>query len=133
MKSCLAIISSIIFIKNPLDVEKLLSNYKFYYFHHEDESGDKNSDCVSLEPYEHAFVKTYLDSFGKSKNDYDKAYFNLCLIDWENLNYLFSEVKTKQKKVNLFEQTKRLFEEHSESEGDLLDAEQWDRLISICV
>ncbi len=52
----------------------------------------------------------------------------MCLIDWENLNYLFSEVKTKQKKVNLFEQTKRLFEEHSESEGDLLDAEQWDSI-----
>lgn len=112
--------------KNPLNKEKLLSNYKHYYFHHEDETGDKKP--VFLEPYKHAFVKTYLDSFGKSNNDYDKAYTNLCLIDWEKLKYLFAEVKTKQKKVNLFEQTQRLFEEHSESEGDLLDAEQWDSI-----
>lgn len=114
--------------KNPLNIEKLRNNYELYYFHHEDETGDKNSVFVSLEPYEHAFVKTYLDSFGKSNDEYNNAYFNLCLIDWEKLNYLFAEVKTKQKKVNLFEQTKRLFEEHSESEGDLLDAEQWDSI-----
>ena len=112
--------------KNPLNVEKLLSNYELYYFHHEDETGDKNSAFVSLEPYEHAFVKTYLDSFGKFTEEYNNAYFNLCLIDWEKLNYLFAEVKTKQKKETLLEQTIRLFEEHSESEGDLLDAEQWD-------
>ena len=112
--------------KNPLNVEKLLSNYELYYFHHEDETGDKNSALVSLEPYEHAFVKTYLDSFGKFTEEYNNAYFNLCLIDWEKLNYLFAEVKTKQKKETLLEQTIRLFEEHSESEGDLLDAEQWD-------
>ena len=112
--------------KNPLNVENLLRNYKFYYFHHEDETGDKKP--VFLEPYEHAFVKTYLDSFGKSKEEYNNAYFNLCLIDWEKLNYLFAEVKNKQKKETLLEQTIRLFEEHSESEGDLLDAEQWDSI-----
>lgn len=112
--------------KNSLNVEKLLSNYELYYFHHEDETGDKNSVFVSLEPYEHAFVKTYLDSFGKATEEYNNAYFNLCLIDWEKLKYLFAEIKTKQKKETLLEQTIRLFEEHSESEGDLLDAEQWD-------
>ena len=112
--------------KNPLNVENLLRNYKFYYFHHEDETGDKKP--VFLEPYEHAFVKTYLDSFGKSKEEYNNAYFNLCLIDWEKLKYLFAEIKTKQKKETLLELTKRLFEEHSESEGDLLDAEQWDSI-----
>ena len=114
--------------KNPLNVEKLRDNYDHYYFHHDDEKLDKNPVFVSLEPYEHALVKTYLDSFGKSNEEYNNAYFKLCLIDWEKLNYLFAEVKTKQKKENLLEQTKRLFEEHSESEGDLLDAEQWDSI-----
>lgn len=114
--------------KNPLNVEKLRDNYDHYYFHHDDEKLDKNHVFVSLEPYEHALVKTYLDTFGKSNEEYNNAYFKLCLIDWEKLNYLFAEVKTKQKKENLLEQTKRLFEEHSESEGDLLDAEQWDSI-----
>ena len=114
--------------KNPLNVENLRDNYDHYYFHHDDEKLDKNPVFVSLEPYEHAFVKTYLDSFGKSKEEYNNAYFNLCLIDWEKLKYLFAEIKTKQKKETLLELTKRLFEEHSESEGDLLDAEQWDSI-----
>ena len=114
--------------KNPLNVENLRDNYDHYYFHHDDDKLDKNPVFVSLEPYEHAFVKTYLDSFGKSKEEYNNAYFNLCLIDWEKLKYLFAEIKTKQKKETLLELTKRLFEEHSESEGDLLDAEQWDSI-----
>ena len=114
--------------KNPLNVENLRDNYDHYYFHHDDDKLDKNPVFVSLEPYEHAFVKTYLDSFGKSKEEYNNAYFNLCLIDWEKLKYLFAEIKTKQKKETLLEQTIRLFEEHSESEGDLLDAEQWDSI-----